>query len=173
MRPRSLRGKWLQISILIFLTSWYLSVTSVLVTDVGDEMCRWQVWDIDDRLEMLVKIFNIVKIANVTKNVTDLLKLCKYKWKIQINDLRISVLRSVSDIGSIIANGRSLLFVMVKGPSGSWVSDSNGIIEPFWSRAVVTPMVWFIDRNFSRSLKVSISSIICWECKTKLVKKRV
>ena len=29
-------------------------VTSMLVTDVGDKMCWWQVWDVDDRFRMLV-----------------------------------------------------------------------------------------------------------------------
>ena len=29
-------------------------VTSLLVTDVGDEMCWWQVWDVDDWFDMLV-----------------------------------------------------------------------------------------------------------------------
>ena len=30
------------------------TVTSTLVTDVGDQMCRWQVRDVDDRFKMLV-----------------------------------------------------------------------------------------------------------------------
>ena len=29
-------------------------VTSMLVTDVGDQMCWWQVWDVGDRFRMLV-----------------------------------------------------------------------------------------------------------------------
>ena len=28
--------------------------TSMLVTDVGDEICWWQLWDIGDRFEILV-----------------------------------------------------------------------------------------------------------------------
>ena len=31
-----------------------IQVTSMLVTDVGDQMCWWQVWDIGDRFRMLV-----------------------------------------------------------------------------------------------------------------------
>ena len=30
------------------------TVTLMLVTDVGDQMCWWQVWDVDDRFRMLV-----------------------------------------------------------------------------------------------------------------------
>ena len=29
-------------------------VTSMLVTDVGDQMCWWQVWDVGDRFRMLL-----------------------------------------------------------------------------------------------------------------------
>ena len=32
----------------------YLTVTSMLVTDIGDQMCWWQVWDDGDRFRMLV-----------------------------------------------------------------------------------------------------------------------
>ena len=31
-----------------------LKVTSILVTDVGDQMCWWQVWDVGDRFRMFV-----------------------------------------------------------------------------------------------------------------------
>ena len=33
-------------------------VTSMLVTDVGDKMCWWQVEDVDDRFKMLVADLN-------------------------------------------------------------------------------------------------------------------
>ena len=33
-----------------------IQVTSMLVTDVGDQMCWWQVWDIGDRFRMLVAV---------------------------------------------------------------------------------------------------------------------
>ena len=41
--------KWLN-----FLEDNKVWVTSMLVTDIGDQMCWWQVWDIGDRFRMLM-----------------------------------------------------------------------------------------------------------------------
>ena len=55
-------------------------VTLMLVTDVGDQMCWWQVWDVGDRFRMLVTdsgcwwpIWYIEIITNITKKVANIM----------------------------------------------------------------------------------------------------
>ena len=42
-----------------------LTVRLMLVTDVGDRLCRQQVWDVGDRFEMLMTDFRIENLLNV------------------------------------------------------------------------------------------------------------
>ena len=44
-----------QMLTLAVLTRPKMTVTSMLVTDVGDQMCWWQVWDVGDRFHTLRK----------------------------------------------------------------------------------------------------------------------
>ena len=44
---------------------YHIKAYHMLVTDDGDQMCWWQVWDVDDR-------FN-TKITNITKKVANLM----------------------------------------------------------------------------------------------------
>ena len=57
-------------------------VTSMLVTDVGDQMCWWQVWDVGDKLRQLPTSHSCVlwchstsyyDVTNMQKNITNLL----------------------------------------------------------------------------------------------------
>ena len=53
-------------------------VTLMLVTDVGDQMCWWQVWDVGARFRMLMtdlihNVFQFGKITNITKNVANIM----------------------------------------------------------------------------------------------------
>ena len=54
------------------------SVSSMLVTDVGDQMCWWQVWDVSDRFRMLVTDlihwgnYQHHKVTNITMSPTSL-----------------------------------------------------------------------------------------------------
>ena len=45
---------WMVLFYNLFRTDQWPEVTSMLVTDVGDRMCWWQVWDVGDRFRMLV-----------------------------------------------------------------------------------------------------------------------
>ena len=50
--PRNV-NKYLYIIILIQILVQKNAVTSMLVTDVGDQKCWWQVWDVGDRFNTL------------------------------------------------------------------------------------------------------------------------
>ena len=48
-------------------------VTSMLVTDVGDQMCWWQVWDVGDRFRMFVIDLIHNEKTNITKKVANIM----------------------------------------------------------------------------------------------------
>jgi len=41
------------------------SITSMLVSDIGDQICWWQVWDVGDRFRILMTNFIHWKITNI------------------------------------------------------------------------------------------------------------
>ena len=124
--------------------SW--TVTSMLVTDVGDQMCWWQVWDVHDQFRLLV--IDLIHLGNHQHN--DVTNITVTVMDSSSDNLRTSVSVHIS-MKSFKIHGRSCFH--------TWQSHDYRLML-FLS--FLKPNTWWkIDKNIVIFVKIGEVSVIC------------